>query len=1323
MTRRLGGFRRRGFPALASLSLVSALACGGAITGCGGDDNGGGGGNTIEDGGGDASETGTPAKDAGADAKSTADAGLDSGTTTVVDSGTTTVVDSGTTTVVDSGTTTVVDSGTEETPDTGVDSGEQTGTTDSGVHDSGVVDSSTGVGPIDSGTITDSGHGGSTVDANDAAAGPTASFSTSAFPLGPGNCGGAAVSAAYTITNTGGSTLNISNAAVTGSVFGVTPTILAIAPGQSGHLTVSATVPQNSTAATALTTNLTFTTNDTAHPSGSVTASVIPTGVTLAWASGSLTAAAFGLQPEGSTPTQSLTLTNTGNASVTVGFGAVTAPFTLTPTTSGVLAQGASVGLTAGFDPTDIQQHSTTSTFSLPNGTAVCGTSIGSLALSGTGGSGSVTGWPTTPFDFGATACGTAPNSTSFTLNNSGTEPVQITSVTSSGTTTFTTDATTASIVPPGGSLVVNISAPAIPAAPSDINAIFSGSISFTTNAFDDTTAHVVNLTEEPLGAILAFDTLGNNNFGNFGGELVPSSTPVGFNVVNTGNAPATVTLGISGDPNNAFAVSTPSFSVSNGTPESENAIFAPPSFGTFGGTINLTTGSTLCAPLPAGLSLSGSGNAGTIAVSTQSIPFATPCGSTATAQTFTVTNSGNEPISWSASLAAGGGSKYTISVSDTNGGVTTTPFTVGNTSLGAGDFDTITVQPNPMPQTPLNTSPSAFSDTITLTSNVPGDNPHTVTLSETPLGDIIQWTATTFAFGNQPVGTDSNAQTFTITNAANAGSPSANIAIQKGGDDPDDFSLSASSGTLAAGATSPSISVAFDAPDTANPYDATITLATDDNLCALLPLPVNATGTAVVAGPEYSVASLGFGNVNCGTAAGAQTFTVSNTGGNQFTIQTLTLSNGTTSGPYFTVTSNPSLPAIVPPNTSNAVTITVTPNAIPATVPSVPDTGTYSDALLITTNADIDSPNTSIPLSMGAKGVIIANSLVSTTWNFGQVPFGSTGDYNIPIDNTGNAAAFATLTTTQTTDYGLPSGLIPPGNGLFTATFTPPNQAGTFPDTGTLTIAPAEGQVFCQPLPASWGPPVAVTLSGTETNNSVTSVSPTSLPFPAANCGGLAPQGEPVTIFNSANAPVNFTAQLLNGTFYTLSTTGGAVPAGGNIGVVVTPQLNLAQNAGADTGSAPYSDTLMIQITGGAATTYFVPITMTVNGVVLSLVPQGGSGQVLGYDFTCNVESPFTVQASTGSGGTGATIQNNGNVAGTVSVVASGFGGEFFAFAGNGNINSGAESTFQFEANLPPGPGVCEPGIPIPGTATFNATNMCAAPLTISIATSDTFP
>ncbi|HSY24543.1 MAG TPA: hypothetical protein VK841_20595, partial [Polyangiaceae bacterium] len=547
MTRRLGGFRRRGFPALASLSLVSALACGGAITGCGGDDNGGGG-NTIEDGGGDASETGTPAKDAGADAKSTADAGLDSGTA-VVDSGTA-VVDSGTT-VVDSGTA-VVDSGTEETPDTGVDSGEQTGPTDSGVHDSG-VDSSTGVGPIDSGldsgTITDSGHGGSTVDANDAAAGPTASFSTSTLNLGPGNCGGTAASTTYTIANTGGSTLNITNAAVTGNVFSVAPATLAIPAGQSGHLTVSATVPQNSTANVALTTQLTFTTNDTAHASGSVTASVLPTGVTLAWATGSPTSASFGLQPEGAVAAPiNLTLANTGNASVTVGFGSVSLPFTLTPSTSGVLAgSGGTVGLTAGFDPLDTQNRTISSTFSLPSGTAVCGTSVGSLALSGQGGSGSVTGWPSS-FDFGPTACGTFPAQTSFTLTNTGTLPVTITSVTASGSTTFTTDATTSSVIPPnGGTLVVNVNGPAIPAAPSSISAVFSGSLSFTTDAFDDTTAHVVTFTEEPLGAILAFDTLGNNNFGNFGAEPATTSTPVQYNVVNTGNQPATVEIGLNG--------------------------------------------------------------------------------------------------------------------------------------------------------------------------------------------------------------------------------------------------------------------------------------------------------------------------------------------------------------------------------------------------------------------------------------------------------------------------------------------------------------------------------------------------------------------------------------------------------------------------------------------------------------------------------------------------------------------------------------------------------------------------------------------------------
>lgn len=1307
MRRRLGGFRRPGFPALASLSLVTALACGGAITGCGGDDNGGGG--STEEDAGDGGDGSATLHDAGKDGGQkdtgapTPDAGPDSGTT-----------------VVDSGTT-VEDSGPDSSvaADSGVDSGGQTGIVDSGAKDSGP--DSTGTGPVDSGVV-DSGHivdsgGGSNHDAGDATAGPVASFSTTAFSLPAGNCGGAAVSAQYAITNTGGSTLNVTNVQVTGSVFAVTPATLSIAAGQTGHLTVSATVPQNSAAGATLSTNLTFATNDPAHPTGSVAANVGANGVTLAWANGSATSADFGLQPEGAAATpKTLTLTNSGNASVTVGFGTVSAPFSLSPASSGALAPGGSVQLTAGFDPMDTQQRSVTSTFSLPSGTAVCGTSVSSLALSGQGGSGTITGWPGATVDFGLTNCGAAPTETSFVLSNSGTLDAHITSATVSGTTSFSTDAIVGSTIPAGGSLTVHLDGPPIPSAPASISTVYSGTISFTTDAFDDTAAHVVTLNEEPQGAILSFDTLQNNNFGNFGAVAAGTPTPQSFNVVNSGNAAALVQLAVTGDTNNAFPLSTPLFTVGGGTPQGETITFDPPSFGSFGGTLNMSTGAALCAPIPAGIPVAGSGNAGTIAVSTQSIPFATPCGTTAPPQTFTVTNNGNEPINWSASLAGGAGSPYTISVGTANGGSTSGDGTaVGNTALNPGAIDTITVQPKPVDQFPANTSPSAFADTITVTTtNVPGDNPHTIALSETPLGDIIQWTATSFPFGNQPVGTSSTPQTFTITNAANPGSPSATVGISLGGDSPADFSLSAPTATLAAGATSSPISVDFNAPATANPYGATVTLGSGDILCAQLPGPVTASGTAVVAGPEYSQTSLAFGNVNCGTAAGPQTITVSNTGGNPFNITGLTLTTGT----YFTVTSNPPLPANVPANTSNAVTITLTPNPIPATVPSVPDNGTYSDSLLITTDANIASPNQTVPLQMGAQGVIIANALVSTNWNFGTVPFGSTGNYNIPINNTGNESAFATLTTTQTNDYALASPIIPPGNGLLTATFTPPNQSGTFPDTGTLTITPSEGQVFCQPLPSSWGPPVGVTLTGQENNASLTSVSPTSLPFPAATCGSAPPAGEPVTIFNSANAGLNFTAQLLNGTYYTLSTTAGTVPANGSTAIIVTPgnQLNLAQNGGGNTGSAPYSDTLEIQITTGTPTTYFVPITMTVNGVVLALIPEAGNGQVNGYNAgTCASTNNFTVQASTGTAGAGATIQNTGNVAGTVETIVvapqPGFG--FGILPAVTNINAGAQATFQMFANS--SDNTCVLGTPVFEQLQLNAQNMCAAPLMIT--------
>lgn len=192
-------------------------------------------------------------------------------------------------------------------------------------------------------------------------------------------------------------------------------------------------------------------------------------------------------------------------------------------------------------------------------------------------------------------------------------------------------------------------------------------------------------------------------------------------------------------------------------------------------------------------------------------------------------------------------------------------------------------------------------------------------------------------------------------------------------------------------------------------------------------------------------------------------------------------------------------------------------------------------DTLTIKTNANVANPNTSYDLEMGAQGIIISNNLASTNWSFGTVNFGSTGFFNNLIKNTGNESAVVTLTGMNYPNiFGLQGQPVNVASGSTTlsGTFTPPSGSGTWADQATLTVAAASGAVFCQPLPASWKTPT-INLTGTASNNPTISISPTSLPFPAATCGGSLPAGENLTVQNNASSAQSYSA--------VMGSTGGA--------------------------------------------------------------------------------------------------------------------------------------------------------------------------------------
>jgi hypothetical protein len=1074
---------------------------------------------------------------------------------------------------------------------------------------------------------------------------PMAVYSSALLDVGTVSCGSSGTGT-FTINNSGTATLVVT-ATTTGSAFSVSPTLLDVAPGTSGSMTVTATVPGSATAGETLTGSLNVFTNDPSHASAVVSLAATPSGATIQF-QGSVRIAEFPSTPVGSAATPiALTLINTGNASASVALGSPTDPqFTLTVQggpTAEALGPGDSVTANADFTPTSITNASATANASITVTGVTCGTSVGNVMFSGNIGHGAISGWPSAPIDFGSADCGgAAPAAQSFTLSNSGTANVTITSATITGASGFATTAQNG-IVPAGGTYLVQITAPAVP-SPSPTTPI-TATLNIQTDA--DSSPQTITLTEEPEGAMLAFDTTATPSFGSFGQIVLLQAEQQAFSVTNQGNAAASITLstGTPGDGGTAqpFVVSNSSFSLAAGGTQTDAIVFSPTAANTNTGQLTLTATGAICSALPSSLPLSGFGIGGGPSVTPTSLAFSAACGGSAAApQTFTVSNQGSADLNWAMSALTGtGSSQYAVAASPAPG------------LLAPGASAQVTVTPAAIPSPATNPLPSAYAAQLTITTDVPFDNPHVVTLGDTPLGDQLSFSQSSFRFGQFPIGDTTLPLTFTVSNNANPGSAAANLALLVAGSNASGYALSpASVGNLGAGSVSATESVTFD-PTSAVAYPANIMISTRDALCTALPTPIQLVGTGTQGKVAVSEAEMAFGTdprdpngmVNCGATGLAQSFTISNVGNFLLHVTGLTLGQGSSS-PYVLSGAATALPSEIP--IGGSATITITPNAIPANVANPNDPSPFTDTLTITTDAPLDTPHT-IALHMQARGAVISSTSLATTWDFGTIGGGSIGTFANTITNTGNASASVAFTgLDQPSIFGLQSNpTIAAANAVtpVIGTFSPPSSNGQWSDQGTLTVTAT--QAFCEPLPTDWTDAV-ISVSGSSNANPPVTLAGT-LAFPTTNCGSAAPPSQAITLTNNTNQNITFTTAFVSGVFYTANPAAsdggldasfpdggsGTIPANGSATILVTP-VTVTPGAGVHAGSSAYVDDLLIAVQSAPAVSFTIPISWTLNGAVFSL-PDG-----LGTDrdpsnalfYPADTQSGFQLpMANTGTG------------------------------------------------------------------------------------------
>jgi hypothetical protein len=1018
------------------------------------------------------------------------------------------------------------------------------------------------------------------------------------------SCGGAAATDLLTVTNHGSAMLAVS-AATAGIGFSVSPMVLQVQSGKSGTLTVAATAPSSATAGVPFVGGLNIDTNDPSQRTLTYPLSATPSGATL-----TITPEAsfeFGPTAVGSPASPlSRTLTNTGNAPATFTFGAPTSPLfsiSLDGPDGGQLAvtlnAGETLSVWGGFTPTNTTLVSATSSV-VATGTT-CGTNQLSVAFSGAGATGDVTGWPPS-VDFGPAECGgSAPTSQSFTLTNSGPVDAHVTSVILTGAPGFTTDALVGRTIPAQGISKISLTAPQVPAN-SPITPV-SATLTMETDA--DASTHVVTLTEEPSGAILSFDTSPTPNFGSFGPVQLLGSATQYFNVRNDGSAPASVTLvAASSGAASPFSVSPEAFTIGPTSTQAEFATFAPLAASGVTGMLTMVAATgAICGTIPSPVSLSGSGLGGGPVVTSSSLSFLATCGGAAPgAQSFMVQNNGTADFTWSMSGPTGpGASQYVVTASPQPG------------LLIPGESATVTVSARGISSPTPNPTPSSFAALLSITTDVPLDPTHVVSLGETPLGDQLSFSTSTSSplrFGQVPLDT-MLAQPISIMNNANAGSPTATVFFALGGSGAAGYVTPAPLANLAPGGSGTE-NLAF-LPTTDVAYPATLGALTTDALCTPLPAPLQLSGTGTQGVVSVSAASLAFGTdpndpqgfVNCGSSGLSHALTVANVGNQPFQITGLTLGRGAAS-PYTLSGSGTALPATVP--IGGSITLAVTPSSIPQNVVNPNDPTPFSDILTIATNAALDTPH-HVQLIMQARGAVIANTPLATAWTFGTVSFGSIGTFTSSIQNTGNAAvSIALKELTQPNIFGLQTNPTTAGSGVtsIVGQFTPPASDGQWSDSGLLVVT--TDQALCEPLPNEWNLPT-IALSGTSNSNPAVTVSG-NLTFPSTDCGSAAPAGQPILLSNAANVAYGYKATFNSGKYYTVSSpASGTIAANGSSMVIVTP-TTITPGPGVMPGAAPYADDLVITVATVPPVQWTIPISWALNGAVLTL--PSGAGTML---------------------------------------------------------------------------------------------------------------
>ena len=818
--------------------------------------------------------------------------------------------------------------------------------------------------------------------------------------------------------------------------------------------------------------------------------------------SASATSVSFGNVAVGSNKTQSVTVTNTGTATVNVSEAAITgAGYTVVggnPSTSIPVGQSSTIQIqlaptSAGADDGSLSVLSDASNSPL------------TISLAGTG---------MEPM------LGTSPASVDFGNVKVGQSSAQTVKLTNNGNVDLVVNLAQIS----GNGF--GMSGLSLPATISSHQSV-SFSVQFTPPSAKGMTGSITftdNVPDSPqtlslAGAGTAANATLNANPGSiaFGSVAVGSNSMQSITLTNSGTT--SITIFQASASGTGFSSDLSATTLNAGQSTSFIARFAPASTGGASGAITITSNATNPTML---IALSGTGTQGSLGANPSSVNFGNRLlGSSATVP-ITLTNSGTNGVAISQATASGAGfrisglvpmtlnagqsTSFTATFVPTTAGAVTgsvsissnapgSPLTIalsgggtqaqpqltinpaivafGNVAVGSSapqnvtltnsgngslnitsatpsgtgfsftGLTTQTINAGASVTFPVKFSPSSAGSatgSISISSNAPG-SPATITLSGTGVQGQLTANPANLNFGNVLVG-NKGSQTITLTNGG-----SASVAISGGSGSGAGYSISGLSATTLNPGQSTTFTAQF-SPSGVGTVSGSISI-TSNAPNSSLTISLSGTGIQPQLGANPSSAS--FGNVIIGNS-NSQTINLTNGG-----TAAVSISQANVSGTGFSISGLPALPMTINPGVSATFNAVFTPTA----------TGSVTGSISVVSN----TPNSSLAIPLSGSGLSATHLLSAspTSLSFNNVNFGSSSSLSVTLTNTGNSNVTISAVTASGAGFNT-SGA--------SGTTLAPTQAATLNVTFAPSVAGAVSGSVAVTSNATNSPPIA--LSGT---------------------------------------------------------------------------------------------------------------------------------------------------------------------------------------------------------------------------------------------------